>query len=139
MTKIVVAALILVSSAAAIYYSIDGVMRPESTLVYNKAHLSRAGIQLLSLFLGVGGVMILLPQTFKVGGALLIVHSLITIGCFVATRDWKGGVLEFAFLQVPIIMVVVGYPSSLLARLESLSWRGKDDPEKNAPRSLCSL
>lgn len=120
MTKIVVAALILFSSAASIYYSIHGVMRPEAALVYNKAHMFRAGIQLLSLLLGVGGVMILLPQTFRLGGVLLIAHSLTTIGCFFVTLDWKGGVLEFAFLQIPIIMVVLGYPSSLLATLKSL-------------------
>jgi hypothetical protein len=95
MTKIVVSMLILFSSAASIYYSINGVISPESALVYNKAHMSRAGIQLMSLLLGVGGVLILLPQTFKFGGGLLFAHSLITIGCFFATRDWKGGLLEF--------------------------------------------
>ena len=120
MTKIVVSILILFSSAASIYYSINGVMHPESALVYNKAHMSRAGIQLLSLLLGVGGVLILLPQTFRFGGVLLFAHSLITIGCFVATRDWKGGLLEFAFLQIPIVMIVLGYPSSVLAKIKSL-------------------
>lgn len=111
--KNLVALLILVSSAASIYYSITGLMHPETALVYNRANLSRAGIKLLSFVLGVGGALILLPQTFKVGGALLIAHSVITIGCFVATRNWKGGILELAFLQVPVLMVCVGYPSSL--------------------------
>jgi hypothetical protein len=120
MTKIVVSMLILFSSAASIYYSINGVMSPESALVYSKAHMSRAGIQLMSLLLGVGGVLILLPQTFKFGGVLLFAHSLITIGGFIATRDWKGGLLEFAFLQIPIVMVVLGYPSSLLAKIKSV-------------------
>lgn len=120
MTKTIVAILILLSSAASINYAINGWMRPETALVYNKAHMARAAIQLLSLLLGVGGVLILLPQTFRLGGALLIAHSLTTIGCFVATRDWKGGVLEFAFLQVPIFIVCVGYPSSVLERARSL-------------------
>ncbi|MEI9935817.1 MAG: hypothetical protein WDO69_01205 [Pseudomonadota bacterium] len=120
MTKIVVSMLILFSSAASIYYSINGLMNPESALVYNKAHMSRADIQLLSLLLGLGGVLILLPQTFRIGGVFLFAHSLITIGCFVATRDWKGGLLEFAFLQIPIVMVVVGYPSSVLAKIKNL-------------------
>ncbi len=66
-------------------------------------------LQLLSLLLGVGGALILLPQTFGLGGVLLVAHSVVTIGCFVATRDWKGGLLEFAFLQIPIAMVVLGY------------------------------
>jgi hypothetical protein len=120
MTKIVVSILILLSSAASIYYSSNGVVHPESALVYNKAHMTRAGIRLLSLLLGAGGVLILLPQTFRFGGVLLIAHSLITIGCFVATRDWKGGALEFAFLQIPIFMVVLGYPSSVLAMIKNL-------------------
>ena len=120
MTKIIVSMLILFSSAASIYYSIHGVTHPELAVVYNKAHMSRAAIQLLSLLLGVGGAMILLPQTFRFGGALLIAHSLTTIGCFVAVRDWRGGVLEFALLQVPIVMMVLGYPSSVLARAKDL-------------------
>jgi len=120
MTKAVVALLVLVSSAASIYYSINGATHPEAAVVYNKANMPRAGIQLLSILLGVGGVLILLPHTFRLGGALLIAHSVITIGCFVATRDWKGGALEFAFLQVPIAMVWIGYPSSALERARSL-------------------
>jgi hypothetical protein len=120
MTKIVVSILILFSSAASIYYSIHGVIRPESAFVYNKAQMSRPGIQLLSLVLGIGGALILFPHTFRFGGVLLIAHSSITIGCFVVTRDWKGGVLEFGFLQIPIAMVALGYPLSVLAKVKSL-------------------
>lgn len=115
-----IATLILLSSAAAIYYSINGAMRPEMALIYNKARMSHVGIQLLSILLGLGGVMILLPQAFRLGGAFLIGHSLITIGCFVVTRDWKGGALELVFLQVPILLVWAGYPSSVLERAKSL-------------------
>lgn len=50
----------------------------------------------------------------------MIAHSVTTIGCFVAIRDRKGGVLELAFLQVPIFMVVLGYPSSVLTKIKSL-------------------
>jgi hypothetical protein len=120
MAKTIVALLILFSSAASIYYSVNGAAHPEAALVYNKANMSRTGIQLLSVLLGLGGVLILLPQTFTVGGAFLIAHSMITIGCFVATKDWKGGTLEFALLQVPVFMVCVGYPSSFLERARSL-------------------
>ena len=117
MAKNVVAILILFSFAASLYYSLNGAMRPEALLVYNKANLSRSAIQLLSLLLGVGGVLLLLPQTFRLGGALLIVHSVTTIGCFLATRDWIGGALEFVFLQVPVFMVAVGYPSGVPERV----------------------
>ena len=82
--------------------------------------MPRVGIQLLSLLLGAGGALILLPQTFRLGGAFLIAHSMVTIGCFVVTRDWKGGALEFVLLQVPIFIVLVGYPSSVLERVKSL-------------------
>jgi hypothetical protein len=112
--KSIVAILILVSSAASIIYAVNGVMLPGAALVYKKANMPRSRIRGLSLLLGLGGVLILLPQTFSFGGALLITHSMITIGCFFLTRDWKGGVLEFALLQVPIFMVYVGYPSSVL-------------------------
>lgn len=120
MTKLVVSVLILIASAASIYHSMTGVMHPESALVYRKADMSRTAIQLLSLLLGLGGVLLLLPQTFRLSGALLIAHSLITVGCFVATRDWKGGALEFAFLQIPITILVLGYPASVLAKVKSL-------------------
>jgi len=59
-------------------------------------------------------IKILLPQTFRFGGVLLIAHSSITVGCFALMQDWKGGLLEFAFLQIPIVMVVHGYPSLVL-------------------------
>lgn len=108
------ALLILISSAASISYAIKGVTLPETALVYNKASMPRVGIQLLSLLLGLGGVLILLPQTFRFGGAILIMHSAVTIGCFLIAKDWKGGVGEFALLQIPILMVYAGYPSAIL-------------------------
>src|SRR5262249_23014539 len=102
MTKTTAAVLMLFSVGASLYYSIHGVLNPETALIYNRANMARPAIQFLSLLLGLGGVLLLLPQTFRLGGALLIAHSLLTIGCFVATRDWKGGGLEFVFLQVPV-------------------------------------
>ena len=65
MTKTLVAVLVLLSSAASINYSINGAVRPEAALIYNKANMSRPCIQLLSVLLGVGGVLLLLPQTFR--------------------------------------------------------------------------
>ena len=84
-------------------------MHPESALVYNKAAMSRAGIQLLSLLLGVGGVLILIPAS-RFGGALLIAHSMVTIGCFIATRDWKGGALEAWVFRLPKLHGLGGLP-----------------------------
>jgi hypothetical protein len=117
MIKTISIILILFSSVAAIYYSFGGVIKPETAVVYNKANISRFGIQLLSLFLGIGGLLLLFPQTFKIGGAFLITHSLITIICFILIRDWKGGIFEFIFLQIPIFMVWAGYPISVLEKL----------------------
>lgn len=115
MAKIVAALLILFSSAASIHYSVVGVRHPDSLQVYNKANLPLLWIRLLSLLLGLGGGLVLLPQTFRLGGALLILHSVVTIGCYVATRDWKGGALEVAMLQVPFLMIWMGYPISIVA------------------------
>ncbi len=117
MIKTISTILILFSSAASIYYSFGGVMKPETAVVYNKASMSRLGIQLLSLFLGIGGLLLLFPQTFNLGGTLLITHSVISIICFILIKDWKGGLLEFMFLQIPIFMVWAGYPMSVLERL----------------------
>lgn len=112
--NLIVALLILISSTASIPLSIKWTMHPEVALLYNKANMSRVNIQRLSVLLGVGGVLILLPQTFVLGGTLLIIHSSITIGCYYLTRDWKGGAIEFALLQIPIAMIFIGYPLSLL-------------------------
>jgi len=117
MIKIITAILILFSSIASISYSFGGIRKPESALVYNKANMNRVGIQLLSLFLGVGGLLLLFPQTFKIGGAFLITHSLITIICFIIIKDWKGGFFEFIALQIPIFMGWSGYPLSILEKL----------------------
>jgi hypothetical protein len=119
MIKIIITLLILFSSVASIYYSFGGAMKPETALVYNKVNLSRSGIQLLSLFLGIGGILLLFPQTFKLGGIFLITHSLITIICFIVIRDWKGGILEFIFLQIPIFIVWLGYPLTVLEKFRN--------------------
>ncbi len=112
MIRIIAVILISVSSVASIHYAWSGVTKPETALIYNKAGMPRTGIRLLSLFLGVGGILLLLPQTFRMGGVMLIAHSLITIGCSVAVRDWKGGAFEFIFLQIPVFLVWAGYPLS---------------------------
>jgi hypothetical protein len=110
MIKTISTILILFSSAASTYYSFGGVIKSETAVVYNKANMSRLGIQLLSLFLGVGGLLLLLPQTFKIGGTMLMIHSLITVICFTVIKDWKGVFFEFLFLQIPIFVLWAGYP-----------------------------
>lgn len=120
MMKAISTILIIVSSVASISYSFVGLIKPETTLVYNKANISNLGIQLLSLFLGIGGLLLLFPLTFKLGGTMLIVHSLITIICFILIRDWRGGILEFVFLQIPVFILWTGYPISVLEKLKQL-------------------
>ena len=120
MIKIIAALLTLISSTASIYYSFGGVIKPESALVYNKAQMSHLGIQLLSLFLGIGGLLLLFPQTFKIGGIMLIIHSLTTIICYMVIKDWKGGFFEFLFLQIPVFIVWAGYPVWVLEKIKTL-------------------
>jgi hypothetical protein len=120
MIKTVVAVLILFSSFASIYYAFGGIIKPETALVYNKANVPRPGIQLLSLFLGIGGLFLLFPQTFKIGGGMLITHSLTTIICFVIAKEWRGGFMEFIFLQIPVFLFWAGYPLSVLERLKGI-------------------
>jgi hypothetical protein len=117
MIKMITVVLILISSVASIYYAFGGVIKPETALVYHKVNLSRSGIQLLSLLLGIGGVLLLFPQAFKLGGAMLMIHSLITIICFAIAKDWKSGFFEFIFLQIPIFIVWAGYPVSVLEKI----------------------
>jgi hypothetical protein len=118
MIKIISTLLILISSIASVYNSYRWVMKPDTALLYVKAGMPGLGIQLLSLFLGIGGLLLLFPQTFNVGGAFLITHSLITIICYVVTKDLKGGLGEFALLQIPIFLVWVGYPVPVLERVK---------------------
>ncbi len=119
MIKSITAILILISSLASIYYAFGGVIKPETALVYNKANMPRPGIQLLSMFLGIGGLLLLFPQTFTIGGTMLIIHSLTTIVCFVMIKDWKGGIFEFIFLQIPVFIVWAGYPLSILEKFRN--------------------
>jgi hypothetical protein len=116
MIKIITAILILISTVASTYYSFGSVIKPETALVYNKANISRLSIQLLSSFLGIGGLLLLFPQTFKIGGATLMIHSLITIICFIIIKDWKGSFIEFVFLQIPVFLLWAGYPLSVLEK-----------------------
>jgi hypothetical protein len=119
MIKIIGTLLILISSIASVYNSYKWVMKPNTALLYVKAGMPVLGIQLLSLFLGIGGLFLLFPQTFKVGGAFLITHSLITVICYFITKDLKGGLGEFVLLQIPIFLVWAGYPISVLERVRN--------------------
>ena len=119
MIKIISTILILISSIASIYNSYKWVLKPDTGLLYIKAGMPDLGIQLLSLFLGIGGILLLFPQTFKIGGTFLIVHSLITIICYIITKDLKGGLLEFILLQIPIFLVWAGYPLTVLEKFKN--------------------
>jgi hypothetical protein len=120
MLDIIVAILILISSAASIYNAFGGVVRPEAWAIYNKARMPRLGIQLLSVFLGIGGILLLFPLTFKIGAAFLIIHSLITLVCFIIVRDGRRGTIEFLLLLIPIFILWSGYPVSVLEKIRSL-------------------
>jgi len=118
MIKTITAILILISFAASVYYAFDGLVKHESAEVYNKANMSRMGIQFLSLFLGTGGLLLLFPPTFKIGGIILIIHSLTTIICYIIIKDLRSGFFEFIFLQIPVFIVWVGYPLSILEKFK---------------------
>lgn len=112
--------LILLSIAASMYYLIVGLIRPETVLVYNKANISHAGIQLWALILGISGTLLLFPQTFKLTAVLMILNSLFTIICFIVIKDWKGGFSEFIFMQIPIFLLWTGYPLAVLEKFKRL-------------------
>lgn len=120
MLKIAITILIIVASVAATYNAYVWVKKPDTALLYIKANFSLFGIQLLSFFLGIGGLMLLFPQTFKVGGAFLIIHSLITLISYAITKDWKGGLREFILFQIPVFLLWDGYPLTVLEKLKSL-------------------
>jgi len=118
MIIIITAILIVFSSAASLFYAFNGLIKPENALVYNKANFSHLGIQLLSLFLGIGGMLLLFQQTFKLGGIMLVMHSLITIICFAMIREWRAAFFEFIFLQIPVLIMFAGYPLSYIEKLK---------------------
>src|SRR5579864_9375111 len=119
MIKIISTVLIIVASVASIYNSYAWIKKPETGLLYIKANFSRLGIQLLSLFLGIGGLLLLFPQTFKIGVTILIIHSLTTLICYAITKDWKGGLREFILLQIPIFLFWAGYPLTVLEKFRN--------------------
>lgn len=119
MIKILTAILIIVASVASIYNSYVWVKKPETGLLYIKANFSRSGIQLMSLFLGIGGLFLLFPQTFKVGGVFLIIHSFTTLICYSITKDWKGGLREFILFQIPVFLLWAGYPLTILEKFKN--------------------
>ncbi len=118
--KIISTLLIFISLAASLYYAFAGLIKPETALVYNKAHIPPWGIQLWAFTLGVSGILLLFPQTFKPAGVLMILNSLFTIVCFIIVKDWRGGFFEFVFLQIPVFLLWAGYPVSVLKELKEL-------------------
>lgn len=119
MIKIITAILIIVASLASIYNSYVWVKNPETGLLYIKSNFSPLAIQMLSLFLGIGGLLLLFPQTFKVGATFLIIHSLTTLICYAITKDWKGGLREFILFQIPIFLFWAGYPLTVLDKIKN--------------------
>lgn len=111
--------LILISFTASLYYLFVGIMKPETVAIYNNANIPRWGIQLWALVLGISGILLVMPSTFKIAGILLILGSLFTIVCFVITKDFKGGALEFVFLQIPIFLLWAGYPIEVLDKVKN--------------------
>ena len=119
MIKIISTTLIIVASVASIYNAYIWIKKPETGLLYIKSNFSRLGIQGLSSLLGIGGLLLLFPQTFKVGAMLLIIHSFTTLICYAITKDWKGGLREFILFQIPIFLFWADYPSSVLEKIIS--------------------
>ena len=112
--------LILFSAVASTYYAVSGIIKPETILVFNKANMPRTAIKLSSLVLGVGGILLLLPQTFKVGASILMTHSMITITCFILIKDYRGGFLESIFLLIPIVLIGADYPIWVIEKVRIL-------------------
>lgn len=119
MIKIISTILIIVASIASIYNSYVWIKKPETGLLYIKANFSPSGIQLLSLFLGIGGLLLLFPQTFKVGVTFLVLHSLTTLICYAITNDWKGATREFILFQIPVFLLWAGYPLIVLEKFSN--------------------
>lgn len=120
MIKIISAILILVAVVASIYNSYVWIKKPETGLLYIKSNFSLAGIQCLSLLLGIGGLLLPFPQTFKLGVTFLLIHSFTTLICYAITKDWKGGLREFILFQIPIFLLWAGYPLTVLEKLRNL-------------------
>ena len=118
--KIITAILIIVASVASVYNSYVWIKKPETGLLYSKSNFSQSGIQWLSLLLGIGGLLLLFPQTFRVGVILLMIHSLTTLICYAITKDWKGGLREFMVFQIPIFLLWAGYPLTVLEKFRNI-------------------
>jgi len=113
-------ALTLVSVAASIYYFVAGLTGPENMVVYGRVNVPVWGIRTWAVLLGVGGVLLLFPQTFRLATVLMVMNSLFTIACFLIAKDWRGGLLESLFLQVPVLLFFSGYPTFALEKVRAL-------------------
>jgi hypothetical protein len=102
--------LALVSVAASVHYFVAGLTGPENMVVYSRANVPVWGIRTWAVLLGVGGVLLLFPSTFRLATVLMMMNSLFTIACFVIAKDWRGGLVEFVFLQIPVLLFWSGYP-----------------------------
>jgi hypothetical protein len=118
--KAMSAALTLVSVAASIYYFVAGLTGPENMVVYGRVNVPVWAIRTWAVLLGVGGVLLLFPPTFRLATVLMVMNSLFTISCFVIAKDWRGGLLESLFFQVPVLLFFSGYPTFALEKLRAL-------------------
>ncbi len=115
--------LMLISLTASVYYFVAGLTGPENMVVYGRANIPVWGIRIWAILLGVGGVLLLFPPTFRLATVLLVMNSIFTIACFVIAKDWRGGLVEFLFLQIPMFLFWVGYPMFALEKVKTLLWK----------------
>jgi len=88
--------------------------------VYSRAGVPGWGIRASAALLGAGGILLLFPQAFRLGATLLAMHSLFTIACFVIVRNWRGSAGEALMLQIPVLLLWIGYPRFALDAVAAL-------------------
>jgi hypothetical protein len=118
--KAIGAVLTIVSVAASAYYFFAGLSGPENMVVYARVNVPVWGIRTWAVLLGVGGGLLLFPSTFRLATVLMVLNSLFTIACLVIAKDWTGGLLESAFLLIPLFLLFSGYPMFALEKVRAL-------------------
>lgn len=107
--------LITISLISSFYFGIKAQSTPENIVVYNSAGISLIGIKVWGIYLMISAILLVFPRTFIYGNVMMILNSLFTLSCFLIIKDAKGAGMEFIYMMVPILLLIIGYPVNFLS------------------------
>ena len=85
-------------------------MKPEEASLFNNLGLSRSVLILVSALTLLGGILVLIPQTFFAANLLNAAIILFLMAFLLKAGNLKAALIEIPFLLMPLLLIWLGHP-----------------------------